>query len=109
MKRTDVHQAAILHSPPDDAVRRSLRRCDAGANTFAQSCIGYADRGGLEHPRVLVENLFDFARIDVGPAADNRLFLAIDNFQITFCIKDSPMSPIRDPALVRYFGPTNPI
>ena len=81
MKRTDVHQAAILHSPPDDAVRRSLRPCDAGANTFAQSCIGYADRGGLEHPRVLVENLFDFARIDVGPAADNRLFLAIDNFQ----------------------------
>jgi hypothetical protein len=70
-----VHQAAILHSPPDDAVRRSLRRCDAGANTFAQSCIGYADRGGLEHPRVLVENLFDFARIDVGPARIIASFL----------------------------------
>jgi hypothetical protein len=46
---------------------------------------------------VLVENLFDFARIDVGPAADNQLFLAIDNFQITWLKVCRANSPIIDP------------
>ena len=45
MKRTDVHHAAIPHSPPDDAVRRCLRRCDAVF--IAQAMLGHPDLGDL--------------------------------------------------------------
>ena len=37
------------------------------------------DGRGIEHLRMLVQNLFDFARVDIGPAADDQLLLAIDN------------------------------
>ena len=37
---------------------------------------------------MLVQNLFDFARVDIGAAADDQLLFAIDNLQISLGIEN---------------------
>jgi hypothetical protein len=72
--------------------RLARLRDNRGADPLAESRIGDADRRRLQHLRVLIQHLFDLARIDVGTAADDQLLLAVDDLQIAVTVEHADIA-----------------
>src|SRR6201999_1144982 len=62
---------------------------DRGADLFAKGVVRDADDGGLGHVRVLVEHLFDLARVDVVAAADDHVLGPVDDVEVAVLV-DAP-------------------
>ena len=65
---------------------------DRGADLLAEGLVRDADDGGLGDGGVLVEHLLDLARVDVQPAADDQVLLAVDDEEVAVLVH-VPMSP----------------
>src|SRR5215216_349210 len=64
----------------------ALLEHDGGADLLAHLVVGDADDGGLGDRGVLVEDLFDLARVHVVAAADDHLLLAVDDEEVAVLV-----------------------
>ena len=66
---------------------------DRGADLLAEALARDAEHGGLRDGGVLVDDLLDLAGVDVEPAADYQVLLAVHDGEAAVGV-DGPMSPV---------------
>ena len=55
---------------------------DRGTDLLAEALVRDAEHGGLGHRGVLVDDLLDLAGVDVEPAADDQVLLAVHDGEV---------------------------
>src|SRR5262249_39435186 len=90
-------QAAVL----DDVCLRSLRRRPEdhqGLDGLAPLLVRYTDDSHLLDGWVRADDLLDLARVDVGAAGDDHVFLAVSDVQVSVLVQ-VPDVPGMEPAV----------
>ena len=82
------HLVPVRQNGPDGVFVEvgSRREHEEGLDLFAMALVRYTDDGDLGHGWMLVENIFDFCRIDVLTTGYEHVLPAIDDVVKTFLI-----------------------
>ncbi len=59
---------------------------NGGTDFLAERSVGQADDRRLQHARMLVEDLLDLPGVDVEPAPDNQVLLAVDDVVVAVLV-----------------------